>query len=33
MFPDNKGLSEKLAERHDQEIVVLGDEVYQLAGE
>jgi hypothetical protein len=31
MFPDNKGLSEKSAERHHEEIVVLGYEAYQLA--
>jgi hypothetical protein len=31
MFPDNKGLSEKSAERRQEEIVVLGDEAYRLA--
>jgi len=31
MFPDNKGLSEKLAIRRHEEIVVLGDEAYRLA--
>jgi len=31
MFPDNKGLSEKSAERHHEEIVVLGDKGYWLA--
>ena len=31
LFPDNKGLSEKLAEKRHEEIVVLGNEAYRLA--
>lgn len=33
MFPDNKGLPERSAERHREEIVVLGDKAYRLAVE
>jgi len=31
MFPDNKGLSLKAADRHHEEIVVLGSGAYAFA--